>query len=60
MAFAVLVCVPLNGFSGNEFLQAVPDVVYFGTVEEGVIATATVTIQNTGTVPVEITNVRTN
>ena len=60
MTSAVLLCVSLNGFSENEFLKAVPDVIDFGTVEEGSPAAATVTVQNTGTTPIEITNVRTN
>ena len=58
--FAVLLCVSLNGFSEIEFLKAVPDMIDFGAVEEGRPAATTVTVQNTGTAPVEITNVRTN
>ena len=60
MMFAVLLSVALNGFSENEFLKAVPDVFDFGTVEEGGPASIVVMVQNTGTSPVEITNVRTN
>ena len=60
MTFAVLLCVSINGFSENKFLKAVPDVVDFGTVEEGSPASTTVTVQNTGTMTVEISNVRTN
>ena len=56
----VLLYVPLNGFSENEWLKAVPDIVDFGTIEEGSPAAATVSLKNTGTAPVEITNVRTN
>jgi len=58
--FAVLLFAPLNGFSEIEFLKAVPDMIDFGTVEEGRPAAATVAVRNTGTTPVEITNVRTN
>jgi hypothetical protein len=60
MAFMVFLCVSPNGFAGNEFLKAVPDVVDFGAIEEGSAAAVTVKVQNTGTSPVEITNVRTN
>ena len=60
MTFAVFICFSLNGFSGNDLLKAVPDVVDFGTIEEGEFAASTVMVQNTGTVPLEITNVRTN
>jgi len=59
-AFAIFLCVSLNGFSENEFLRASVDVIDFGAIEEGEPAAATVTIQNTGTTPVEITNIRTN
>jgi len=57
---AVLLSVSLNGFSEIEFLKAVPDGIDFGTVEEGPPVAVTVTVRNTGTAPVEITNVRTN
>ena len=60
MTFAVLLIVALNGFSKNEYLKAVPDVFDFGAVEEGGAASVTVTVQNTGTSPVEVTNVKTN
>ena len=60
MTFAVLLCGSLNGFSENEYLKAGRDIVDFGTIEEGDPAAVTVTIQNTGTAPVEITSVRTN
>ena len=59
VTFAVLLCFSANGFSENQFLKALPDVVDFGTVDEGELATATITIQNTGNA-IEITNVRTN
>ena len=60
MAFALFLCPSLNGFSENKYLIASMDMVDFGTIEEGSPAATTVTIQNTGTAPVEITNVRTN
>jgi len=60
MTVTFFLCVSLNGFSGNEFLKADPEVVDFGIIEEGEPAAATVTVQNTGTAPVEITSVRTN
>jgi len=56
----ILACFPSGGFSKSEFLKAVPDLVDFGVVEEGEPAAAAVTIQNTGTTTVEITNVRTS
>ena len=60
IAFTVILFFSLNGFAENEFLKAVPDEVDLGTIEEGSPAAVTVTVQNTGTAPVEITNVRTN
>ena len=60
MALAVFLCISQNGFSENEFLRTDTDVVDFGTIEEGDHAATTVTIQNTGKTPVEITNLRTN
>ena len=60
LTFVILACVSLNGFSENGFLKAVPDMVDFGTIEEGNPAAVTVTVQNTGTMAVEIINVRTN
>ena len=60
ITFAIFLCVSHSGFSQNEFLKAVPDMVDFGTIEEGDPAAITVTVQNTGTAPVEITGVRTN
>ena len=60
LTFAVFLCVSHNGFSENEFLKAFPDVVDFRIVEEGDPVAATIIVQNTGTAPVEITNVRTN
>jgi hypothetical protein len=60
MTFAILMCISQNGFSENGFLKAVPDVVDLGAIEEGSPAAVAVMIQNTGTTPVDITNVRTN
>ena len=60
MMFTVFLGVSLNGFAESIFLQAVPDEVDFGTVEEGNPVAVTATVKNTGTTPVEITNVRTN
>jgi len=62
MAFTVFLFFSLNVFAEaeNEFLKAVPDEVDLGTVEEGSPVAVTVTVQNTGNAPVEITNVRTN
>jgi len=60
MAVTFILCVSLHGFSESEFLKAVPDMVDFGIVEEGEPADAVVTVQNTGTAPIEITGVRTN
>ena len=60
MSLAVFFCFSQNGFSENEFLRAGISLVDFGTIEEGSPAATTVTIKNTGTASVEITNVRTN
>ena len=60
MTFMVISCVSVNGFSENEFLKVDPDIVDFDTIEEGKPAATTVTVKNTGTSTVEITNVRTN
>ena len=60
MTLMVLSCVSVNGLSENEFLKAVPDIVDFDTIEEGNPAATAVTVKNTGTASVEITNVRTN
>ena len=60
MTFVLLACLYLNGFSENEFLKAVPDVFDFGAIEEGTPAAVAVIVQNTGTITVEISNVRTN
>jgi len=59
-AFAAILFFSLNVFAENEFLKSVPDEVDLGTIEEGSPAAVTVTVQNTGDAPVEITNVRTN
>ena len=60
MAFSAILFFSLNVFAENEFLKSVPDEVDLGTIEEGSPAAVTVTVQNTGDAPVEITNVRTN
>jgi len=49
-----------QGISVGEVLKATPDLVNFGTINEGENAVATVEVENTGNVPVEITNVRTS
>ena len=41
-------------------LTATPDSAEFGTIDEGVNATVTVVIENTGKTNVEITNVQTS
>jgi hypothetical protein len=46
--------------SPGEILKATPIELDLGTIEEGKPAVATTSIENTGTVPVEITNVSTN
>jgi membrane protein YqaA with SNARE-associated domain len=49
-----------NGFSTGEVLKVAPDKFDFGAIEEGKAAVVTATIENTGSVRVEITNVRTS
>ena len=46
--------------STGEFLKATPDQFDAGTVAEGKKVEVTATVQNVGTTPVEITNVRTS
>ena len=46
--------------SPGEILKASPGEFDCGTIEEGKPAVATASIENTGTVPAEITNVSTN
>jgi hypothetical protein len=48
------------GNESGEILKATPDHFDFGTIDEGKPADVTVVIQNVGSAPVEITNVRTN
>lgn len=48
------------GGADGKILQATPEHHDFGTIAEGVDAVVTVSIQNVGTAPVEITNVRTS
>ena len=48
------------GVSPDEALKATPDHFDFGSIPEGEPAVATSVIENVGSVPVEITNVRTN
>jgi len=49
-----------QGISMGGVLKATPDQVNFGTIDEGENAVATIEIENTGTAPIEITNVRTS
>jgi hypothetical protein len=48
------------GDEGGELLKATPDHYEFGTIDEGQAAVVTAVIQNIGSAPVEITNVRTS
>ena len=48
------------GVSPGEVLKATPDHQDFGEIPEGEPAVATSIIENVGSAPVEITNVRTN
>lgn len=57
-ASVVLSLVP--GISMGQILKATPDHFDFGTLNEGAPAAITVEIENTGSTPVEITNVRTS
>ena len=50
----------LQGISMGAVLQATPEQVDFGTVGEGDPVVAVSEIVNTGSTPVEITNVRTS
>jgi len=49
-----------QGISMGQVLKATPDHFDFGTLNEGSPAAVTVEIENTGSEPVEITNVRTS
>jgi hypothetical protein len=63
---AVWVCALIVGLSfaysnaNAESLKATPEQFDFGTVAEGEAAVVTTIIQNVGSTPVEITNVRTS
>jgi hypothetical protein len=48
------------GIESGEILKATPDHFDFGTIDEGKPATVTAVIQNVGSSPVEITNVKTS
>jgi hypothetical protein len=48
------------GSEGPEILKATPDHHDFGTIDEGQPAAITVVVQNVGSTPVEITNVKTS
>ena len=48
------------GNEGEAILKATPDHYDFGTIDEGQPAIVTAVIQNVGSVPVEITNVKTS
>jgi len=62
----VWICLFIIGLSsarGNEkeeILKATPDHFDFGTIDEGQPAAVTAVIQNVGSTPVEITNVKTS
>ena len=62
----IAICLLIVGLSvafGGEsaaILKATPDFHDFGTIEEGQPAAITVTVQNIGSTPVEITNVKTS
>jgi hypothetical protein len=62
----IAICLLILGLSvayGNEsaeILKATPDNHDFGTIDEGQPAAITVIVQNVGTAPVEITNVKTS
>ena len=58
MVLAVLFMVP--AISMGAVLEATPDHIEFGTVDEGDPVVAVSEIVNTGSTPVEITNVRTS
>jgi hypothetical protein len=48
------------GSEGPAIIRATPDFHDFGTINEGQPAAITVIIQNVGSAPVEITNVKTS
>jgi hypothetical protein len=62
----IAICLLIAGLSmaygseGPEILKATPDFHDFGTIDEGQPAAITVVIQNVGSMPVEITNVKTS
>jgi hypothetical protein len=50
----------VRGNENGEILKATPDHFDFGTIDEGQPAAVTAVIQNVGSTPVEITNVKTS
>jgi hypothetical protein len=48
------------GGESEEILKAAPDHYDFGTIDEGQPAAVTAVVQNVGSAPVEITNVKTS
>jgi hypothetical protein len=56
----IAVLILIQGTSMGATLQATPEHVDFGTVDEGDPVVAVSEIVNTGSTPVEITNVRTS
>lgn len=48
------------GQEGGTVLKVTPEQFDFGTVDEGIAATATATVHNTGRARIEIKNVRTS
>lgn len=60
IAAGIVALILAQGVALGEGLKATPDHFDFGTLKEGDPAKITVEIENTGTEPVEITNVRTS
>ena len=56
----IAVLLLVQGVSAGAVLKATPEHYEFGTIDEGTPAAVTVEIENTGSAPVEITNVRTS
>lgn len=48
------------GVSQEKALRITPEQFDFGAIDEGTPAVTTATLLNTGSIPVEVTNVRTN
>jgi hypothetical protein len=50
----------VHGMESGEILKATPDHYDFGTIDEGQPAAVTTVVQNVGSSPIEITNVKTS